>query len=233
MKLRWLVLAAITILGASAISLQFVGWRPGKRSAREPHLQQALPRVLDGVIIRDIPLGATEPGDEIVRRVLRCDEVVYRSYTTSRGAFEVLAIYWGANRIPSQLVASHTPDRCWSDNGWRCLQMRFQERFVSEGRSLHPGEWRIFESPGAEKKIHVIYWHMVGNTPYPYGRNFNWAPNPFRYWTQQASYVVFGSEEQYFVRLSSERPFEELQAEAEFRHVLDRLAVIALAERPQ
>lgn len=221
-----LLVACLTL----AVGLQVGGWKAKAGHSRGVHLAAALPTELNHSLARDIPLGPTENGDEVVRRVLQCDDVVYRGYSTAHGDFEVYVAYWAPNKVPPELVASHTPDRCWSDNGWTCTEMKFAQDYTIGERKLQPAEWRTFSPPGGSPSVHLIYWHITGKTPYRYGRSFNWAPNPFHYWEQHANYIVFGASEQYFVRLTSTRDFNELWPDADFQKVLQSLADLVLAK---
>ncbi len=223
-----IVAALILVL---AFALQLRGWTKPRGVSKGDHLHAVLPAAIDGMPAAELPLGPTEAGDDLVRRVLQCDDVFYRAYNTPRGRFELYVAYWSPNKISSHLVASHTPDRCWSDNGWTCVDMKFGQRYSLDDRPFQPAEWRRFSSPGATRKVNVIYWHVVGGRPYPYGKSFNWTPNPLQYWKQFATYLLFGSDEQYFVRLTSEQSFDTLWPDPGFQEVLARLGALGLAER--
>jgi hypothetical protein len=230
-KLRLLIVTFLTLLLGVGIGLQVHGWAGRPAALPRTDLAARLPTILGGHPARDLPLGPTEAGDHIVRTVLQCDDLVYRRYVTAHGDFDLYVAYWASNKIPSELVASHTPDRCWSDCGWKCRAMKFQQRYAAGSRKLLPAEWRIFADPSGFQLVHLIYWHVVGGQSYDYGRSFNWVPNPIQYWKEHARYVLFGSGEQYFVRLTSTQDFERLWPDPDFQLVLQNLADLTLAER--
>jgi len=131
--------------------------------------------------------------------------------------------------MPTQLVASHTPDRCWTENGWRCLAMRFQEPETLDGSALLPAEWRIFEPPSGGRPVYVLYWHLVGGRRYDYGRRFNAIPSPLLWWKGAVQQMLLGSGEQYFIRITSNEPIEGLWSDRGFAEMLRGLGHLGLA----
>ena len=109
------------VLGASLI-LQLVPM-PGRIGpARAAHLKTTLPREVPGWEVDDKALGETEAVHAAVDKWLRLDDFVFRSYSRGRVHFDVYVAYWGPGKMPVQMVASHTPDRCWTENGWKCTE---------------------------------------------------------------------------------------------------------------
>ncbi len=65
---------------------------------------------------------------------------------------------------------------------------------------------------------------------YDYGDGFNQRPDPLRWWRETVHYALKGSADQYFIRLTSDRPFEEIWQDPGFQEVLTSLAKLGLAE---
>jgi len=83
------------------------------RTAPKPralNLARSIPAAVPGWKCRDVPLGTNEFLSGEVARVLNYDEVVNREYTRDGVTFGIYVVYWGAGKMPTQLVASHTPD---------------------------------------------------------------------------------------------------------------------------
>jgi hypothetical protein len=99
---------------------------------RGPHLAAAVPASLPGWTAREVPLGANEFLSSEAEKVLNYDEVVNREFSRGAETFSVYVAYWGAGKMPTRLVASHTPDRCWTENGWKCVAMKFKQAEVFE-----------------------------------------------------------------------------------------------------
>ena len=126
----WILGAAAALLVAGVVFewVQVRDIKEGDRTAeaRPVKLGELLPRSLPGWTGRDEPLGPNEVTRTAVERTLNYDDFVFRVF--ERGDLQVglYVAYWAAGRMPLQKVASHTPDRCWTENGWRCEDMRFE-----------------------------------------------------------------------------------------------------------
>ena len=196
---------------------------------RGPHLGRAVPLELTGWTGRELPLGASEFIAGEVEKVLNYDEVLYHEYNRGGENFAVYIAYWGAGKMPTRLVASHTPDRCWTENGWHCLDMKFKQPKVFEATALQPAEWRLFEPPSGGSPIYVLFWHLVEGRTYDYGDRFNAIPDPVLWWKDAVQQAVLGSREQYFIRLTSSEPLENLWNDPGFAEVLRGLEQLGLA----
>lgn len=237
---RWsLVLPALVLVAAGALqSLDVFREKPQPRGA---HLQRYIPADLPGWQQRDLPLGANEAVAREAEKILNFDEVVNREYRRGEIVLSVYVGYWSAGRMPTRLVASHTPDRCWTENGWQCLEMKFHESRSVAGAALLPAEWRLFRPPSGAPTTHVLYWHLVAGELYDYGARFNAVPHPLLWWKDAVRQALKGSSEQYFIRLTSNVPFERVWSDPGLVQVLQGLrelgldaggATVALAKVP-
>jgi hypothetical protein len=212
----------------AAVSLQGLHFFNEVPRSRGPHLEQMVPAIVTGWKSRDVPLGQNELLTNEAEKVLNYDEVLNRVFTKGGETFGVYVAYWGAGKMPARLVASHTPDRCWTGNGWRCLAMKFRQSETFEGRTLQPAEWRIFESPSGGDQTYVLYWQLVEGRAYDYGGQFNAVPNPVMWWKDAVQQVMMGSREQYFIRLTSNEPVEKMWADPGIAEILRRLEGLGL-----
>ena len=214
-----------------AVALQGLSLFRETPRPRGPHLALSVPPELPGWKVQDVPLGKNEFMSGAVEKVLNYDEFVSREYSRGGENFGVYVAYWGPGKMPTRLVASHTPDRCWTENGMRCLEMKFKQPVTFEGRTLQPAEWRRFEPPQGGAPIYVLYWHLVEGRAYDYGDRFNDVPDPFLWWKDAAQQAVLGSREQYFIRLTSSAPLENLWNDPGFMEVLRGLGRLGLIGR--
>jgi len=228
-KFSWWAVALPAVAVTFAALMQGLSLLREPAPARGPRLGAAVPLELSGWKGRDVPLGPNEFMTGAVERVLNYDEALNREYTREGASFGVYVAYWGAGKMPTQLVASHTPDRCWTENGWRCLEMKFRQAPVFEGRALQPGEWRLFEPPRGGEPTYVLYWHLVEGKPYDYGERFNATPHPLQWAKDAAQQALLGNREQYFIRLTSNPPLEDLWSDPGFAAVLRGLGELGLA----
>ena len=232
MKIGWTV--ALVVLVA-ALGLQFVRLRNVKEGDTQSAMKQinlagTVPKAITGWGATDEPLGPTEFLQTAVEKNLNYDDVVNRVYRSDVRSFGLYVAYWSPGRMPVQKVASHTPDRCWSESGWTCEAMRIDDHLKAGDQLLLPARWRLFRPPveGGAKQ-YVLYWHLVGGALYDYGDRFNQRPDPLKWWRDTLHYALKGSSEQYFIRIMSSQPLEELQGDAGFQEVLGALAGLGLA----
>lgn len=231
----WVLVLAAIVLGGGAL-LQWMPVRDvkeGDRSApvRQIRLAGQVPQGIAGWSVRDEPLGSNESLRSAVERTLNYDDYVYRVYSRGNESFGVYVAYWSPGRLPVQKVASHTPDRCWTENGWTCPEQRFAVTLPSGNEMLMPGQWRRFLPPNGAAEQFVLYWHLVGGQPYDYGERFNARPDLVKWWRDTVAYAFRGSDEQYFIRLTSDRPFEQLVGDPGFQEVLSAVGKLGLAAR--
>lgn len=222
------LLPALTIAAACVMQ----GW-PSLHSPpppRLPHLDRLIPATLTGWEVRDVPLGPSEFLAAEVGRILNFDEAVYREYRRGNQLVAAYAAYWGPGRMPAQVVASHTPDRCWTENGWRCTDLKFQLELKHAGQLLQPAEWRVFEPPGGGPVTYVLYWHLVEGEPYAFGERFSAAPKITEWLRMAAVQMLTGNREQYFIRLSSTVPFDEVWDDTVMTELLTGLQNVGLRQ---
>lgn len=230
-----LILGGVACLLLAGLGLQMLRVRNIKDGEREAEarpigLAGRFPLHAAGWSGIDEPLGPTEFVQSAVEKNLNYDDVVNRIYRQPGRTFGLYVAYWSPGRMPVQKVASHTPDRCWSENGWKCEELRSGERVPTGAGELIPAYWRRFATPGTTSaRTYVLYWHLVGGEPYDYGDGLNRRPNPVRWWRETLHYAIKGSAEQYFIRLTSDRPFEEIRNDPGFQEVLAALAKLGLA----
>ena len=225
------------IILVAALGLQFVRLRnvevgDTQSTVRRMNLATTLPKVITGWESADEPLGPTEFLQTAVEKNLNYDDMVNRVYRSGGRSFGLYVAYWSPGRMPVQKVASHTPDRCWSESGWTCEAMRIDHHLKAGHQHLLPARWRLFRPPveGGAKQ-YVLYWHLVGGELYDYGDGFNQRPNPIQWWRDTVHYALQGSSDQYFVLIMSSKPLEEIQGDPGFQEILGALAKLGLQEK--
>ena len=227
MRVPGLIFAAALVL-IGAIVLQVGVPQRRARTVERKSLARAVPVALDGWTVRDEALGQTEAGNDAVLKTLNLDDYVYRRYTKGAQWFSIYVAYWSPGKMPTQLVASHTPDRCWTENGMRCVDMRFRHNYALFDRRLLPAEDRTFTTAEGRETTFVAYWHVVGGKAYDYGSRFNAVPDPWRWWKDAVAQVAHGAREQLFVRIVSSIPLDRLWQEREFQSVMTQVADLGL-----
>ena len=202
-----------------------------KPKPRAPHLVRTIPASLQGWSVRELSLGANEFVSKEAEKILNFDEVVNREFRRGGVSFGVYAAYWGEGKMPSRLVACHTPDRCWTENGWHCLDMKFKQNLTLDGKALQPAEWRLFEPPSGGAPTYLLYWHLVDGRIYDYGERFNSVPDPIRWGKDALEQAFLGCREQYFIRISSSEPLENLWVDPGFMEIMRAVSRLGLVQR--
>lgn len=220
------VLLPLVLVLAGALAVQLAP-RPEFETGKGPHLRMALPQQISGWMGAEVPLGATEAASGAVEKALRFDDVYFREFRAGTRTLSLYVAYWGPGKMPTQLVASHTPDRCWVENGWSCEQVRHGVPISGQASTLRPGEWRVFSAPNGQK-LTVVFWHRVGAELYDYGDRTNKIPSVWRWWRDAVAQSFRQPREQYFVRLASDQPFETLRNDPGWNELVAALGALKL-----
>lgn len=161
--------------------------------------------------------------------ILQTTHLMERTYLRPAGPgqvtqFTVYIAYWAPGQTSVSQVASHTPDACWPGSGWIAQPAKEKpEPPTLPGLGLSPGEQRLFKNPAGYPQ-HVWFWHINDGQvinyqdPYSLPALFQLA---LRYGFRRAG-------EQYFVRVSSNRPWSELRDEPLVREILANLGRVGL-----
>ena len=176
----------------------------------------------------DLPIGATEQLERISAETLRYDSYFYRSYSKGTIQFSIFVAYWSRGKHPPQMVAQHTPDRCWTMNGATCMEARNHVLFRIGKSDLVPTQWRKFKMPDGSL-TYVLFWHRVGTRFFDYGDHMADMLDPFTFWKEEVNFLAGGKAEQYFFRLTSNVAPEELQNDQGFISATRGLLALGLA----
>jgi hypothetical protein len=212
--------SALVALGLTFAVLSWRTLNPGDAPA-DVAVQTLLP---------DHPAGwQVAPVKDLYRfsGVLQTEQLAERTYFRANGQqptqVNIYVAHWPAGAAPVSLVASHTPDACWPGAGW--AQVPTPDRQVAlplGGQTLPVAEHRVFAYGGSPQ--HVWFWHVYN------GRVISYRdPYSIPALVQIALAYGFRREgAQTFVRLSSNRPWEELQHEPLLQEIFAQLAPLGL-----
>ncbi len=226
MKEGILVLLLATLL--TATGLQFVTVDKTREEDLAVSLADALPREATGWVVEDQPLGATESLNERSERTLQLDSYVVRKYSRGQEALTVYIGYWGPGRMDTRMVAVHTPDRCWVENGWQTSSAEYQQIMTFGGRQTKPGEVRSFEVSGHTE--YVYYWHLVGDGVYDYGKRLNRFPHPVKFVRDFMRNLTQGKPEQLFIRINANVPLNKLHSDELFQEIMSDVMDLGVAQ---
>lgn len=160
--------------------------------------------------------------------VLRTERLAERTYVRVAAGQPPLQInaylaYWSPGEASVSMVASHTPDACWPGAGWEPLPTETPRVALAvAGGTLPPAEHRVFRLGGSPQ--HVWFWHLYDGRPTDY-LNPRSIPALVRL---SLNYGFRREGSQYFVRFSSNRPWEEISGEPVVQELFANLARIGL-----
>ena len=161
---------------------------------------------------------------------LRTTQLVERTYTKIiAGQPSLLSVYvarWSPGQAPVSLVASHTPDACWPGSGWLPQpDTPPQAALTLAGRTLPRAESRIFQSARSAPQ-RVWFWHVYD------GRVINYRdPYSVPALLELALRYGFRREgEQYFIRITSNLPWEQLSQESLVAEIVAHLNRVGLTQ---
>ncbi len=137
----------------------------------------------------------------------------------------VYIAYWPPGQTSVSRVASHTPDACWPGAGWKSQTSDGDRRqtLSGAGGTLVPAEHRIFRTDRGLAQ-HVWFWHVFDGRVIDYRDPYSIPALLQIAWR----YGFRRQGSQYFVRLSSNRPWNELAAEPLMQDILRGLAKTGL-----
>lgn len=224
----WLLVGGLgLVLGAGALAQAVLSPQPTQQDARvSGHLNQALPAEFPGWSVRDLPIGDTEQLKSVSERLLQYDDYAYREYTRGTQRFAVYAAYWRPGKMPTRMVAIHTPDRCWTENGWTCSEQQFNTQLDLGDRTQSHVQARVFSPPNGRGKLHVAFWLLAGGQPFDFGQRLHSVSNPVKWWRDVVEEMAGNRREHLFVRITSDQPIGELRGDPAFEEVLRAIGKI-------
>lgn len=159
--------------------------------------------------------------------LLRTRQLAERTYLkrTPEGIVQITlyVAHWAPGEASVSLVAAHTPDACWPGGGWVVGPVAApQVALAAAGRTLSVAEHRFFKQGALPQ--HVWFWHVYD------GRVINYRdPYSVPALLEIAWNYGFRREgSQYFVRLSSNQPWEKIADEPLVHEISARLAAVGI-----
>jgi exosortase len=215
------IVAAALLLAAGTAGL-LARYPPVKTaSAGVPDLAELLPAPSPGwtaQTTRDLDqYGEVLQTHTLVERVYSAGPAPESAHLT------LYLAYWRPGQAPVSLVDAHTPDACWPGTGWEPEPVPSERAALAiGGQTLAPAECRLFEREGFQ--THVWYWHLYGGRPLAIVDPYSAVRLLGLTWRYE-----FGQpKDQLFVRVSSNRPWQEIASQPTLRQFLANLKPLGL-----
>lgn len=235
----WIFRGLLALLVAG-LAAQFI-FQIGRAPSPAILPAEVIPSALPGVEIKDLRVAETESVSQAVEEGLGFSDHRYREYRRGGLQFAIYLAYWQDRKRHFMDLGTHAPDNCWVSNGWKMdaklpkrafsVQARSPSSNGSGGTPLSaldsqpsaatwPAEDRVFHAGG--NTIYVVYWHLLDGQPLDYTRYG--TGKTVGYLMDNLNHYWRGTAEQYFLRISSNLPMDQLEKEPAFQAVLASLA---------
>lgn len=206
-----------------AVGIILGGATLGSKRSFAGKLVDLLPpqNVIAGWSVAHQPIAETAEMKRAVGELLNYDDAIFVTYSSAGMRVSIYGAYWTPGKMSHRLIASHTPDVCWVGGGWQRLKQGIEHVVVLEGAKPLRLEHRTYALRGQTE--HVVFCHLVGGTPMTYATG---AEPPWHaIFRDLLSKGLRQREEQLFLRISSDRPFEEFKDAPPVKYFLRKLGV--------
>jgi hypothetical protein len=214
-----IICLSLVLVAAAGLQLSAAFRKSAVASPKVP-LAETLPGALGDWTVKDKSIAETEEMKRAVGELLNFDDAVFRSYRRGTLEFDVYVAYWRPGKMSHRLVAGHTPDVCWVQSGWT-LQQAVNDRVLKSGPGmLAPAQYRVFKDTRGTPR-EVVFWHVSGTRLIAY--DGTGTPPWWAVFSDLARYGLNQRESQYFIRISSPQPLEQIWREPALHDVLKTL----------
>ncbi len=197
----------------------------------EPTLHQALaeivPSQLDGWEIHDMDIADSPESSARISDFLNFDDAIFRLFQKDDTFVSLYIAYWTPGKVSYRWAGAHTPDTCWVLNGWTRTDRAYSIPFDHAGQPFEPAEFGVYEKD--ENTQNVYFWHLIGGKAYSY--NQKGTPNILGALIDIKKHGLNLRQEQFFIRLSSNKRIEELKNMSGFSEILEGLEKLGLTEK--
>jgi len=224
---KFILLLGIAILLIALGLRAYFAFVPPPEATLHQALAEIIPSELSGWQIKDMDMAESPESSVRIANFLNFDDAIFRLFKTDDTFVGLYIAYWSPGKTSYRWAGTHTPDTCWVQNGWTCMRREYSIPFQHEAAAFEPAEFGIYEKNGLSQNVY--FWHLVGGSAFGY--------------EQQGGHNIFGAlidikhhgldlrQEQFFIRLSSNKTIEELNRMPEFSSILDGLSAIGLAAK--
>ena len=225
MKKLLLIFATAALLGGLSLRVYFA-FVPPPEPTLEGQLSYIVPEELNGWKIIDQDMAESPESSERISDFLNFDDALFRIFKKGDTFIGLYIAYWLPGKASYRWAGAHTPDTCWVQNGWTRLDRKYCIPFQNEETPFQPAEFGVYEKDGSAQNVY--FWHLVGGEAFGYEQEG--GHNIFAALLDIKKYGLNLRNEQFFIRLSSNKKADELKKLEGFKQILDSLSEIGLAK---
>lgn len=201
---------------------------PSQSTLTQP-LEEIVPGGLEGWRVTSMPIAQSKDLQEWTEKLLQYDDAVLRLFEKKNLRILVYVAYWQPGKKPYTMVGTHNPDSCWVNSGWQRQKRIYSWQPSLKGQSLKPCEYGVYHKDG--ENTEVIFWHLVGDETNNYRQKVGWRNGlqgrierlPL-FLKDLKNYGLDQQREQFFIRISSNVPFEQIWDDPSFLELIESLS---------
>ena len=197
---------------------------PPPESTLTDALTDIVPSEINGWRIKDMNMAESPESSSRITEFLNFDDALFRVFEKGDTFVGLYIAYWSPGKTSYRWAGAHTPDTCWVLNGWERVDRKHSVPFQHEGENFQPAEFGVYSKNGSAQKVY--FWHLVGGEAFTYEQEG--MPNVFGALLDVKHYGFNLRQEQFFIRLSSNKDLQTLKATSGFSAILDSLIAIGL-----
>ena len=226
MKKIILLLGSLTLAFALGLRAYFALVPPPAATLHEA-LADIVPSELSGWTIKDQNMAESPESSARISKFLKFDDALFRVFEQGNTFVGLYIAYWRPGKASYRWAGSHTPDTCWVVNGWTRTDRQYSIPFQCGGIPFEPAEFGIYEKNGNAQQVY--FWHLIGGKAFSYkqkGRSY-----AFNALVDIKSHGLNLRQEQFFIRLSSNRSLEDLRQQNGFDQILNALLKLGIQKQ--
>ncbi|MGC6456059.1 MAG: exosortase-associated EpsI family protein [Coraliomargaritaceae bacterium] len=223
--MKKLILVSGTLLLIVAFGLRaYFAFVPPPDATLEQPLSEIFPAKLEGWTIQEQDMATSPESSNRISEFLNFDDALFRTYEKSGIFIGLYVAYWKPGTASYRWAGAHTPDTCWIVNGWTCSERQYAVPFTHKNTEFQPAEFGVYEKDGSVQSVY--FWHLVGGEVMTYDQKG--TPEIFGALVDIQKHGLNLRQEQFFIRLSSNRNLQTLKKQPEFSLILDGLSTLGL-----
>ena len=169
-------------------------------------------------------MAASPESSNRISEFLNFDDALFRTYEKNGIFIGLYVAYWKPGTASYRWAGAHTPDTCWIVNGWTCSERQYAVPFTYKNTEFQRAEFGVYEKDGSAQRVY--FWHLVGGKVMTYDQKG--TPQIFGALVDIQKHGLNLRQEQFFIRLSSNRDFETLRKQPAFSQILNGLSTLGL-----
>ena len=225
MKKLLLIFATVALLCGLSLRAYFAFVTPPEPTLTD-RLSGIIPEELNGWKIKDQDMAESPESSARISDFLNFDDALFRIFNKGDTIVGLYIAYWMPGKASYRWAGAHTPDTCWVQNGWTRLDREYSIPFQNKEIPFQPAEFGIYEKDGSAQNVY--FWHLVGGEAFGYEQKG--GHNIFAALLDIKKHGLNLRDEQFFIRLSSNKKVDELKEIEGFNEILDSLNDIGLAK---